>query len=244
MAPVDWWYGLSVQYDDRDAPYQPMMSAAEARRRIGWQERIYREHLKEPEAAVEFLGRRLVVPRDVLQPAPLEFNLMAATVLKEVRATDAVLDMGSGSGVQAILAASKSSRVVAVDVNPAAVRCTRHNAALNGVADRIEARRSDLYRNVRERFDLILFDPPFRWTAPRDAWERASADEGYATLRAFLLQSKQHLKKTGRIIIHFGTSGDVAYLKRAIRKNGFRRQQLLKISHPAGWEYFTYRLTC
>jgi release factor glutamine methyltransferase len=168
---------------------------------------------------------------------------LAATVLQEVRATDAVLDMGTGSGVQAILAASKTRRVLAVDVNPAAVRCARRNASRNGVADRVEVRRSDLFENAGGRFDLILFDPPFRWTAPRDLWERASADPGYATLRAFLRDSAKHLTKSGRIIIHFGTSGDLAYLKRLIRQNGFRRKQLLKTSHPAGWEYFTYRLT-
>jgi len=220
-----------------------MMSAAEAQRRIDWQEGIYKDHLQESEASLEFLGRNLVVGRDVLLPAPPEFNLMTATVLKEVRNTDTVLDMGTGSGVQAILAAPNARRVLAVDVNPEAVRCARINAARNGVADRIEIRRSDLFADVSGRFDLILFDPPFRWTAPRDIWERASADQGYATLQAFLRDSKQHLKKTGRIIVHFGTSGDLAYLKHLIRRNGFRRKQLLKTSHPQGWEYFTYRLT-
>jgi release factor glutamine methyltransferase len=220
-----------------------MMSAAEAQRRIDWQERIYKEHLHESEASIQFLGLTLVVGRDVLQPAPPEFNLLAASVLREVRNSDAVLDMGTGSGVQAILAASKARRVLAVDVNPAAVLCARRNATRNGVADRVEVRRSDLFENVSGRFDLILFDPPFRWIAPRDLWERASADPGYATLQAFLSDSKKRLTKNGRILLHFGTSGDLLYLKRLIRLNGFRRKQLLKTSHPAGWEYFTYRLT-
>jgi release factor glutamine methyltransferase len=48
--------------------------------------------------------------------------MLAQTVLKEVRETDRVLDMGTRSGIQAILAASKSANVVAVDVNPFAVR--------------------------------------------------------------------------------------------------------------------------
>ncbi len=222
--------------------HKPMMSAADAQRRIAWQEKIYQEHLRESEVSVQFLGLTLVVGRDVLQPAPPEFNLLAASVLKEVRNSDAVLDMGTGSGVQAILAASRARRVLAVDVNPAAVLCARRNAARNGVADRIKVRRSDLFENVSGRFDLILFDPPFRWTAPRDLWERASADPGYATLQAFLRDSKKCLAKNGRIILHFGTSGDIPYLKRLIRQNGFRRKQLLKTIHPAGWEYFTYRL--
>lgn len=231
---------LMAQDDER---HQPMMSAAEVQRRIAWQEKIYQEHLEEPDASIQFLDLELVVGRDVLQPAPPEFNLLAATVLKEVRDTDVVLDMGTGSGVQAILAASKARRVLAVDVNTEAVRCARRNAARNGVADRVDVQRSDLFETVSGRFDLILFDPPFRWTTPRDMWERASADQGYATLKAFLRGSKKRLTKNGRIIIHFGTSGDLPYLKSLIRQNGFRRKQLLKSNHPAGWEYFTYRLT-
>jgi hypothetical protein len=50
------------------------------------------------------------------------------------------------------------------------------------------------------------------------------------------------LNPEGRMLIAFGTSGDIAYLKHLIRKHGFRRKQLLK-NCRAGWTYFTYRLT-
>src|SRR5580658_5400326 len=61
-----------------------------------------------------------------------------------------VLDMGTGSGVGA------------VDINPAAVRCARINALLNEVEPRIEVRQGDLFSALGdERFDLVLFNPPF-----------------------------------------------------------------------------------
>jgi release factor glutamine methyltransferase len=41
----------------------------------------------------------------------------------------------------------------------------------NGVADRIQARHSDVFSNVDGACDLIIFDPPFRWFAPRDLLE-------------------------------------------------------------------------
>ena len=55
-----------------------------------------------------------------------------------------VLDMGTGSGVCAVFAATHARRVVAVDINPAAVRCARINALLNqlGAQDRRAMRRS------------------------------------------------------------------------------------------------------
>ena len=227
-----------------DTGHTPMMSDAEALRRMAWQEKIYKEHLRRPtQLSLEFLGRKLVVHRNVFAPVPREFNLMSATVLKEVKRGDAVLDMATGSGIQAILAASKTKRVLAVDVNPDAVRCARRNVALNGLTHRVRVIRSNVFEEVKGRFDLILFDPPFRWTTPRDLWERSTADRGYATLQTFLRDSKEHLTKNGRIVVFFATSGDIAYLKHLIRQNGFRRKQLLKKRHKHGWIYFTYRLT-
>ena len=57
---------------------------------------------------------------------------------EHLRPGDAVLDVGTGSGVLAITAALHgASRVDAVDIEPVAVRATRENAERNGVADRI-----------------------------------------------------------------------------------------------------------
>jgi len=58
-------------------------------------------------------------------------NILAETVLGEVKPGDKVLDMGTGSGIQAIFAASKSTNVTAVDINPLAVQCAKLNVKLN-----------------------------------------------------------------------------------------------------------------
>ncbi len=154
----------------------------------------------------------------------------------EVRETDKVLDMGTGSGVQAIIAASKSSNVTAVGVNPFAVRCARRNVELNELSHRVEVKESDLFDDVEGEFDLIVFDPPFRWSKPRDVWERSTADEGYQTMKGFFEKAPEHLKDEGRLLVHFGTSGDLAYLKHLIKRNGFKRRQVLK-DERKGWVY-------
>jgi release factor glutamine methyltransferase len=167
---------------------------------------------------------------------------LARAVLREVRETDRVLDMGTGSGVQAILAASKSSNVIAVDVNPFAVECAKANVNLNKLSSRITVKESDLFENVKGKFDLIIFDPPFRWFEPRDIWERSCADKEYRTLGLFFENAEKYLNDKGRILMVFGTSGDIVYFKHLIRKYGFRRRQIFKESR-VGWTYFTYRLT-
>jgi methylase of polypeptide subunit release factors len=75
-----------------------------------------------------------------------------------------VLDLCTGSGVHAILAAARGAgRALGVDVSPRAIAFARFNAALNGVAARCEFRRGDLFGPVPEgeRWDLILANPPF-----------------------------------------------------------------------------------
>lgn len=173
-----------------------------------------------------------------------KWNLLAQTVLIEAKECDKVLDIGTGSGIQAIFAASKSSDVTAVDVNPYAVECAKKNVEINGLSARIKVVGSNLFENVSGKFDLIIFDPPFRWTKPRDLWEICSADEDYKILQTFFAKVKDYLTSNGRVLIYFGTSGDLAYLKSLIRENRFKRKQLLKNGKDRrGWIYFTYRLT-
>ncbi len=75
--------------------------------------------------------------------------------------TGRVLDLGTGSGVQALCAANHADTVVAVDVNPRAVAMTEASAALCGT-DRVEARQGSWFEPVAgESFDLVVTNPPF-----------------------------------------------------------------------------------
>lgn len=96
------------------------------------------------------------------------------------------LDLGTGSGIGAIGCARAGYRVVATDVADMAVRCARINVLLNGLEDRIDVRRGDLFEPVRgERFDLVTFNPPFfrgTPTSPDDLhWRSPDVLERFAT---------------------------------------------------------------
>jgi SAM-dependent methyltransferase len=103
-------------------------------------------------------------------PAPPRDSVMylggdsyALAYLAPRRPVGAALDLCTGSGVHAVLAARHAERVVAVDISARALAFGRLNAAMNGVAARIEWRRGDLYEPLApgERFDLLLANPPF-----------------------------------------------------------------------------------
>ncbi|MGQ9575817.1 MAG: methyltransferase [Thermoguttaceae bacterium] len=71
------------------------------------------------------------------------------------------LDLGTGCGFQAFLAARHSRQVVAVDRNPRAVRLAALNARLNNLPN-VECREGDLLEPVRGcSFDLVVSNPPF-----------------------------------------------------------------------------------
>lgn len=71
------------------------------------------------------------------------------------------LDLGTGSGVQAILAARHASQVIATDISPRALQFAALTARLNSISN-IELRCGSLYEPVGDcQFDLIVANPPF-----------------------------------------------------------------------------------
>jgi methylase of polypeptide subunit release factors len=120
------------------------------------------------------------------------------------------LDVGTGSGIHALLAAGHADHVVATDVNRRALAFTELNAVLNGVTN-VECRHGSLFEPVAgETFDLITCNAPYvvspenRWAYRDSGFEaddfsarvvRAAAahlaDGGYATLLvSWLAQDK------------------------------------------------------
>jgi len=70
------------------------------------------------------------------------------------------IDLGTGSGVHAILAADHTTRVTSVDINPRAIAFATFNAALNGLHN-IDVVLSDLFERVDGTCDLLLANPPY-----------------------------------------------------------------------------------
>lgn len=211
-----------------------------------WHDRAYAEELAAgaSERVFDYLGTTIVVPPGVMPITPMS-HLLGEAVLAEVSAGERVLDMGTGSGVNAVLAAANGAQVLAVDVNPRSLEAARANVERNGVSGLVEVRHSDVFSEVEGRFDLIIFDPPFRWSQPRDWIEVAMADEGYQALTRFFRQARNHLRATSRMLIFFGTSGDLAYLEGLMAEARFTWDA---IAHDdlmrEGWtvDYFTFRV--
>jgi release factor glutamine methyltransferase len=109
--------------------------------------------------------------------------------------------------------------VVAVDINPEAVRCAGINALLNHVEHKIDVRHGDLFAPVKERFDVVLFNPPFLLGTPRDDRDRAWRSNDVAERFAAGLEA--HLKPDGIALVLLSTFGDASVFLEEFRKRGY-----------------------
>jgi len=142
---------------------------------------------------------------DVYEPAEDSFLFAENLVVGE---GDFVLDVGAGCGILGIVAAEKARKVVAVDVNPFAVRCARENAKLNCVADKMFFVQGDLFGplKVEEKFDLVLFNAPYLpvkdggdgfWLGR--AW--AGGVGGRQVIDRFVCEVPKYLRRDGRVFL-------------------------------------------
>jgi len=89
--------------------------------------------------------------------------------LQPTTPVSAVLDLGTGCGVQSLFAARRAQRVVATDLSSRALDLAAATFALSGIGT-VELRHGDLYEPVAgERFDRIVSNPPFVITPRREA---------------------------------------------------------------------------
>ena len=221
-----------------------MMSAARAEQLRRWHVETDQELRQGLPRRMFYLGLELLIPPDVF--APPARGAFYPAIREEAKATDRVLDMGTGSGIGAILAAARSTDVVAVDINPKAVQAARANAVLNGVADRIVFKQSDVFEAVEGSFDLIVFHPPYRWFKAHDLLELSTTDENYQALTRFMQEVSDHLRPGGRILLHFATSGDIDYLYSLVEQAGFSKQVLATDevrTEELTVAYYVFRLT-
>ncbi|WP_229876950.1 methyltransferase domain-containing protein [Streptomyces nojiriensis] len=159
------------------------------------------------------------------------------------------LEMGCGAGVTAVTAALEGcARVTAADINPEAVRNTHLNATRHGVADRVEAVRSDLFDALDPgaRFDVVFWNSnvvhaPADFAYTRDL-EYAVFDRDYAAHRRYIRDGLARLSGAGRLFLGFNSLGDTARLDAAVAEAGARITEHTALTRRAGDVPVAFRL--
>jgi len=158
------------------------------------------------------------IPDQVYSPAEDSFLLLRAA-LREVRPTDRVLEVGTGSGYVAAGLLGRAAVVVATDINPHAARYAR--------ARGLAAVRTDLAMGLSGPFDLILFNPPYLPTAPEeriDDWLEYALDggpTGRATIERFISDIGRVLSPFGRVLLLVSSLTDPGAVRELFARQGF-----------------------
>lgn len=188
---------------------------------VRWRYRLFQRHRHQQLCVEEVEGRPLVVLPEVFNPKLFRTGAFMAEVLDQIQIAEScrVLDMGTGTGAGAVVAARRAGHVDAVDINAQAVRCARINALLNQVDDRVTVHQGDLFEPVSgSRFDLIIFNPPFFRGAPKGDLDHAWRSED--TVERFAAALPEHLTAAGFALVVLSTDGETPAFLDAFRRAG------------------------
>ena len=223
----------------RPGPPEPLFAARLTRRERGAAVDLIVRRIRERVPAPYLTGRawfaglefacdaRALVPRSPIA----EWIERGFEPWLDPDAVERVLEIGTGGGAIAIAcaAAFPGAAVDAVDVSAAALALAGENRAAHGVEERVRLWRSDVYSEVRGRYDLIVGNPPYvdtRTMASLDPEYRheprigleAGAD-GLDCIRRILAGAGKRLRPGGVLVCEVGASR--AALERACPDTAF-----------------------
>jgi release factor glutamine methyltransferase len=182
--------------------------------------------MSESMAVTYYKEKAFDIAENVYEPAEDTF-LLADNL--DVHKGERVLELGTGCGLLAILAAKVGVQVVATDINPAALKCARANAVKHRVEDCIDFRLGDLFEPVvREHFDLVIFNPPYLPVEPEEAlcgpldraWE--AGPDGRRIIDRFLRELSNHLTPNGRVLFVQSSLANISKTLRVLETSGFK----------------------
>ena len=166
-----------------------------------------------------YVDERVIVPRSFI--AELLRDQLTPWV-DDPWAVQSVLDLCTGSGCLAILAALAfpEARVDAVDISTDALAVAQRNVADYALESRVRLVRSDVFSGIEGRtYDLIVSNPPYvnaasMATLPAEyrcepELALASGEDGLDLLRVMLAEVREHLNPGGLLVVEIGHNHDV-----------------------------------
>jgi SAM-dependent methyltransferase len=221
---LSWDEGFEPKLLDAIHRYAPSADAAAVRRRHTTDVDAVLAELradKKPHK-VEVAGMELDILPGVLSPR-LSHAPDALMAIWDIPEGSAVLDLGCGSGILGLAALRQgAASLVALDINPQAVKTTELNIANLGYEDRAAARISDGYSSLleNEKFDTIIFAAPYWNREAKDDLDRSCFDQDYVFFRKAIIEAPAWLDFCGSMYVIFSDQGDVSLALRIIEDSG------------------------
>ncbi len=171
-----------------------------------------------------YVDERVIVPRSYIGELLFSglFGGDGHNLIKHPGKTGSVLDLCTGSGCLAILAAGifPNASIDAVDLSADALAVARINVKDHDLEQRVTLHQGDLFAPLgKQKYDLILTNPPYVAAAEVAAFPKEYAHEpvmahlggtdGLDITRRILAEAPKHLNKGGGLLCEIGTGRDI-----------------------------------
>jgi tRNA1(Val) A37 N6-methylase TrmN6 len=183
------------------------------------------------------IGRALIVYPGVYAPRIFTDSLWFGGEVSSLVKKASMLEIGTGTGIIAIMCAMGGARVVATDIDRDATQNAVANARRFGLERHIRVRTGPMYECVPAhlRFKYVFWAHPFnnsRWRRPRGKLYKTGIDYRYRGLESYMRGVRQHLLPGGRALLGTGDSADVVGIVASAIRNRMEVRVLRKYRLP------------
>lgn len=180
----------------------------------------------------------IVVLPQVFSPAYFTDSEWFATEIAKLAAGRRLLDIGTGTGIVALVAARAGANVTATDINPYAVANAQQNfAVLELSAEIVEG---DVYAAIAPDavFDVVFWNHPFNLgkNPDEDLLSLCGFDYEYRGIRKFIGEARPHLAPGGRLVLGSSTFAEVGLIEQIAKENKFDVDILARRLTPLQWK--------
>ena len=176
----------------------------------------------------------IAIPIGESQTISSPFIVSLMTEALAPRATDKVLEIGTGSGVISLCCAQAgANRIVSTDVNTNAVECARVNAQHLGFESIMDVRLVDMANakafavvGEEERFDIIISNPPWEEGEPKSIDQYALYDPNFELMKSLLRNAPAYLMDDGQLYLAYGCKTAIQLLENLAVELGYEIEVL------------------
>ena len=182
----------------------------------------------------DFMGEKFIVNERVLIPRD-ETEILVRKALEVINGGETVLDIGTGSGcIACMIAKLADAQVLGVDISTEALNTALDNASRLNLFNKAIFRKSDIFSNVREKFDIIVSNPPYipHGTPVQKEVEfepktALFAKDGLEFYEKITAEAPKFLNSEGWLLFELG-EGQSQAVKVLMESYGFKSIEILK----------------
>ena len=166
----------------------------------------------------EFMGLSFFVDENVLIPQP-DTEILVEEAIKyanQIKENVEILDMCTGSGCIGVALAKhvKNAKVTLVDISTKALEVAKKKAKENEVKEKVNFIQSDMFENIKSKFDVIVSNPPYIKTKVINELDLQVQNEPHLALdggenglkfyEILINEAPKYLKENGKIFLEIG----------------------------------------